>query len=327
MDKHFLYQLLRQEDQDNRSLGTLYRAGDPIFHKGDTADCLYVIQKGKVEILLESLSGENQIGILGPGDVFGETSLFAEKPRFITVRALTDTRALKIDKKTFLTKLHLDPSLAYGIIRKMAQRIYELDSGLMHSFSGFGVQDKLTGFSSYQDIGELLEGEVERAKRLLHQMAFVVLDIEHFDEIQSFYGALMGEQVLMALSQLMIRNLNKTDIIGRYGRDRFGIILFETDGPGALKTMREIHASFSAMSFQSGEKNFSVAFSCGIALLPEQPSAAQLRKAANEALKIAKRNRTNQPVFLAEPHPDIRPELRPVPGRIARIHQWWRSRF
>ena len=64
--------------------------------------------------------------MMGPGDVFGEMSLFTGAPRSATVRAKGSARVLTIDKRGFLKRVHEDPSLAFSILYKMSTRIHEL---------------------------------------------------------------------------------------------------------------------------------------------------------------------------------------------------------
>ena len=79
---------------------------------------------------------EIRLAILGRGDVFGEIALFEREARSATVRALGDMRALTIDKKTFLRKVHEDPSLAFRILKNMSCRIRELDTELVQIKTG-----------------------------------------------------------------------------------------------------------------------------------------------------------------------------------------------
>lgn len=112
----------------DRQLGRRFAAGEVIFQKGDLADSLYVIQKGQVELVMVTPDGEDVLAILSPGQLFGEISLFtADKHRFITARAKEEVHLLTVDERTFIKRLHQDPSLAFRLLRHMAQRIKDLD--------------------------------------------------------------------------------------------------------------------------------------------------------------------------------------------------------
>ena len=108
-------------------LGRIHRDGEAIVRHGETGDCMYVVQAGRVEVLVDAPGGEIRLGVLGPGDTFGEMALFTHAPRSATVRALGDVRVLKVDKRAFLARVQEDPSLAFRILEKLADRIRNLD--------------------------------------------------------------------------------------------------------------------------------------------------------------------------------------------------------
>ena len=117
-------------------LGKVYRDGEEIVRQGEVGDCMYVIQTGQAEAIQGKEGKEVLLAVLGEGDVFGEMALFERMPRSATVRALGDVRVLTIDKKTFLRRVHEDPSLAFRILQKMSYRIRELDTELVRLKSG-----------------------------------------------------------------------------------------------------------------------------------------------------------------------------------------------
>ena len=119
-------------------LGTTWSDGEAIVRQGETGKWMYVIQEGQVEVVADASYGEVRLAVLGPGDVFGEMALFTRAPRSATVRALGDVRVLKVDKRVFLTRVHEDPSLAFGILEKMADRIRNLDEEVIRLSSHGG---------------------------------------------------------------------------------------------------------------------------------------------------------------------------------------------
>lgn len=112
-------------------LGKVYGDGEAIVRQGEIGDCMYVIQTGQAEVIQGKEGNEVRLAVLEEGDVFGEMALFERMPRSATVRALGDVRVLTIDKKTFLRRVHEDPSLAFRILQKMSYRIRELDTELV----------------------------------------------------------------------------------------------------------------------------------------------------------------------------------------------------
>jgi len=112
------------------TLGKLYRNGEVIVQAGEIGNCMYVIQRGQAEVLLQDEDGEVCVAVLGEGDVFGEMALFDQEVRSATVRARGEVWALTLEKKTFLRRIHEDPSLVFNILEKMSRRIRELNDSL-----------------------------------------------------------------------------------------------------------------------------------------------------------------------------------------------------
>ena len=112
----------------NGGLGRVYTDGEVIVRQGEPGDCMYVVQQGHVEVMHETEAGSHILATLGEGDFFGEMVIFDRSPRSATVRAQGDVRLLTVDKGTFLRRISEDPSLAFRIVRKMSQRIRELNA-------------------------------------------------------------------------------------------------------------------------------------------------------------------------------------------------------
>ena len=117
-------------------LGRTYRDGEVVIRQGERADCMYIVQEGQVEVVAEAANGDVRLGVLEPGNVFGEMALFSRAPRSATVRALGETRVLRVDKEGFLKRMHEDPSLAFRILQKMADRIRTLDAEIVRLMGG-----------------------------------------------------------------------------------------------------------------------------------------------------------------------------------------------
>ncbi len=108
-------------------LGKVYGDGDVIVRQGEPGDCMFEILEGTVEVLREKDGQETSLAVLSRGDFFGEMAIFERETRSATVRAMGEVRAITIDKKTLLRRISEDPSLAFRMIEKMANRIRELD--------------------------------------------------------------------------------------------------------------------------------------------------------------------------------------------------------
>jgi hypothetical protein len=109
-------------------LGKVYQDGEIIIRQGEIGDCMFVIQEGQVEVILEQNGRDPRRIVRGPGEFFGEMAIFEREVRMATVRALGQARILTVDKKNFMRRMHEDPSLAYRLVQTMSQRIRELSA-------------------------------------------------------------------------------------------------------------------------------------------------------------------------------------------------------
>jgi CRP-like cAMP-binding protein len=121
---------------ENSALGKSLQDGEVIVRQGEEGDCMFVIQDGQVEVIKEDHGGEVRLGTMSSGDFFGEMALVDREVRSATVRALGPARVLTVDKRTFLRRVHEDPSLAFRIVQKLSQRIRELHAELLRVRSG-----------------------------------------------------------------------------------------------------------------------------------------------------------------------------------------------
>jgi CRP/FNR family transcriptional regulator len=112
-------------------LGKVYGDKEIICRQGDRGDCMFVVQKGKAQVVREDGSEELLLGELGPGDIFGEMAIFDRQRRSATVRAQGDMRVLTLDKRAFMRRVHEDPTLALRILEKLSLRIRSLDEELV----------------------------------------------------------------------------------------------------------------------------------------------------------------------------------------------------
>lgn len=123
-------------DFTKRTLSTMARAGrrirfvrgTRIFCAGDAGDCMYLLRAGKVKIVEKAWDGrETLMALLGPGDAFGELSVFEDVPRTSTATTLTEVVATSLNAASLMACLRDDPDFAYQLCRKFAQRLRDID--------------------------------------------------------------------------------------------------------------------------------------------------------------------------------------------------------
>jgi small-conductance mechanosensitive channel/CRP-like cAMP-binding protein len=106
----------------------LYAEGEAIVRKGETADDMYVVQTGKVAVLMPGERGDKrEVATLGPGKFFGEMALMTGEPRTADVVAKVDSELLVVSHGAFHATLAAHPELAETVSRVIAERQAKLD--------------------------------------------------------------------------------------------------------------------------------------------------------------------------------------------------------
>lgn len=107
-----------------------YSAGKTIFSQGDTGTGLYVIKKGKIRITQAQNPdrAEQELTVLGPGDVMGEMALLDDLPRLATATAIEDVTALVLPVWEFRTALHSNPEIATKLLAVLSRRLRKAES-------------------------------------------------------------------------------------------------------------------------------------------------------------------------------------------------------
>jgi diguanylate cyclase (GGDEF)-like protein len=195
--------------------------------------------------------------------------------------------AMKLGGDDFLDK-SIKPEHLISAVATRAARYRELRAMMM--------RDSLTGLLNHTTIKERLEQEVLRADRNKLPLAYAMIDIDHFKQVNDTHGHAAGDRVLKSLSRLLAQRLRRTDVIGRYGGEEFAIILPNTPINDAVRVMEELRQGFANLRHQAETQEFSVTFSCGIASHAGFNTPGSISEAADKALYIAKRQGRNQTI-------------------------------
>jgi diguanylate cyclase (GGDEF)-like protein len=199
--------------------------------------------------------------------------------------------ALNLGGDDFLTK-PIKASHLVALVKSRLERLRILRSYMM--------RDSLTGLLNHTSFRGQLMQEINRSKRHKIRLAFSMLDIDNFKQVNDTFGHPVGDTVLKSLSRLLRQRLRRSDIIGRYGGEEFVALLLEVDASNTFQIMDEIRAHFSEIRHFSPTKGvFTTTFSAGIATFPEFENANSLIDAADQALYAAKAAGRNK-VMLAE---------------------------
>jgi diguanylate cyclase (GGDEF)-like protein len=141
--------------------------------------------------------------------------------------------------------------------------------------------------------------------------ALVMVDIDHFKTINDSFGHQAGDRVLVSLSGLLRRHLRRSDIVGRYGGEEFGILLDHLFEDEAVRLMLRLLQEFAMVEHRApGGQTFRVTFSAGVAMFdPVTMDLERWIQAADAALYAAKRAGRNRVMTHSEWLGTLRPGI------------------
>jgi uncharacterized membrane protein len=110
-----------------------FRAGEMIFGRGDPGGSIYIVSSGEVEIYVVDTTGEKIVfETARRGDFFGELSLLDGDPRSASACAITETRAIRVDRNDLTLLFRSHPDAALDVLTVMGKRLREADALLRH---------------------------------------------------------------------------------------------------------------------------------------------------------------------------------------------------
>ncbi|MEW6984230.1 diguanylate cyclase [Colwelliaceae bacterium 6471] len=157
--------------------------------------------------------------------------------------------------------------------------------------------DELSGLYNRRFYDQKILAEYRRSKRNLTPLSLILIDIDHFKQVNDNYGHLVGDHCITWVAQHIKDSLRRsTDIGCRYGGEEFCLILPETDEQGALALAEELRSAIEAQAVNYQEQQLNLTISCGVSTYKQQTEAKpeELFAAADKALYEAKRNGRNQ---------------------------------
>jgi len=130
------------------------------------------------------------------------------------------------------------------------------------------IYDPLIGIFNRRYFNMRYREEFERAQRLELDLSFLMIDIDHFKDINDTYGHLVGDVVLRAVAKLIRKNLREMDFVARFGGEEFSVILPETDKAGAIMVADRISSRVSREHIYAFDEILAVTVSVGVASFP-----------------------------------------------------------
>ncbi len=156
--------------------------------------------------------------------------------------------------------------------------------------------DPLTGLMNRGAFDQALEREFDRAVRYGRPLSLLLLDLDHFKQVNDTWGHPVGDRVLAQVAVAIRSCLRHVDLAGRHGGEEFAVVLTETNAEGATVAAERLRHAIGGLAMAVGEEPVKVTASVGVVTWsPLIGSPAEMVEAADKTLYRAKhagRNRT-----------------------------------
>lgn len=196
---------------------------------------------------------------------------------------------------TFLMSFMCMLGAGFGFVLVVFERV----AGQMEQMA---THDGLTGCLNRSTTDALLQHALERGRREGRPVAFVLLDLDHFKQVNDLHGHRAGDEVLRRFAHTVRQRLRASDALGRTGGEEFGLVLPDTDLAGARRLTEQVRQAVEAMSVAGpAGQTLRVTVSAGVAVAAPDAGldADRLSGRADRALYEAKhagRNRVAEDV-------------------------------
>ncbi len=280
--------------------------GEPIFSPGDSADRLFLVASGSVEV--HSGEGGSVLAQFVAGDSFGEMELLTRAKRNALARSFGSTLLLAFPKggEALEEALASRPVLAARILRsfllvvaartRKANALVKENSPWVRELRRQVYGDKLTGLFNTAYLDENLP------KVLSGPVALIMLKPDNFKEINDRFGHEVGDAALVLLAGELERAVGTEGTALRFSGNELAVIVPGAERATALGVAQAIQDRLSALDLEplTGDPSLRLGVSLGIALFPDHgKDAASLVKACS-GLPLVGRARGGKKILFPE---------------------------
>ncbi len=166
---------------------------------------------------------------------------------------------------------------------------------LVRNLERLANTDSLTGVWNRRYFLNIAEQETQRSRRYNRPLSVLMIDIDHFKKVNDTYGHVVGDEVLIMMTETVIHYLRNVDVLGRFGGEEFVALLPETDSKAALITGERIRENIEQITIPVEGKLVSITVSIGVSSYQlGDANIDVLIQRADEALYQAKNQGRNR---------------------------------
>ncbi|MGY2342143.1 GGDEF domain-containing protein [Pseudomonas sp. SDO5532_S415] len=177
----------------------------------------------------------------------------------------------------------------------LAALLYPMRNTLLYrAATQSALRDPLTDTGNRIAMDQTLLREIEVSRRHLHPLSLLMLDIDHFKQINDTHGHSVGDEVLKAVAASIKQQLRNVDMVFRFGGEEFLIVLSNTNREAAALVGERLRLAVQTEEFVAEGRSIELTVSLGCSTLLPGESAESLLRRADNALYVAKREGRNR---------------------------------
>lgn len=199
----------------------------------------------------------------------------------------------------FIYSLMNNVALTIVYIMMNGQRLTNHLTVAQQALELLATKDSLTDLYNYRTLRELGQSELLRSRRMNHELALLMFDIDRFKHVNDTYGHAAGDKVLNLLGNQALRTCRSIDIVARMGGDEFVMLLPETSAENAVIVAGRLQRIVAQEACEWDGQQIKITLSIGLtALTPDDREFESLLRRADDALYEAKRTGRDRLIVL-----------------------------
>ena len=225
--------------------------GETVFKEGDPGEELYILLAGELDAYIRQSDGaQRSLFNVTHGDFFGEMSVIAKEPRSATITAKEDTDIMVLHGIDFYRIIFEHPNIGVKILKtigKVQNGWLSSSTRHMNDLVRWGetarrraITDELTGLYNRRFLDESIRVRFSQGAVGLRKICLMVMDLDRIHGVNDMYGSQAGDQVIIAVADIIRSMLRSGDISARLAGDEFAVLLPDTNRQDAMVTANRI---------------------------------------------------------------------------------------
>ncbi|MDR2371114.1 MAG: GGDEF domain-containing protein [Treponema sp.] len=230
------------------------KKGTTVFKEGDTGEDMYIFLAGSLSAFVSQSDGtERWLFDIRKGDFFGEMSVIAHEPRSATLTAKEDTDIMVLQGIDFYRIIFEHPMIGVKMLKaieSVQNQWLDQTSRHLSDLMRWGetarrraITDELTGLHNRRFLEESIKDRFDHGSVGLRKMSLMMMDLDRVHLINERHGPQGGDQVIIAVADILRSVMRSGDIAARLSGDEFAVLLPDTDSGEAKMVAERIRES------------------------------------------------------------------------------------